>query len=111
MGMESHGDDGDNALLVHQSSLAVLPAETSGAGRRNGRRSENFAYQYLKYLKGSVTCRKILRHGTFPLYFPSERKVCCGYLSPLKSIASVGFEPAILGSNGKHTNHYTNKEY
>jgi hypothetical protein len=28
----------------------------------NGRRSENFAYQYLKYLKGSLTCRKILRH-------------------------------------------------
>jgi hypothetical protein len=55
---------GDNTLLVHQSSLAVLPAETSGASRRNGRRSENFAYQYLKYLKGSLTCRKILRHGT-----------------------------------------------
>jgi hypothetical protein len=27
---------------------------------------------------------KILRHGTFPLYFPSERKVCYGFLSPLK---------------------------
>jgi hypothetical protein len=24
----------------------------------------NFAYQYLKYLKGSLTCREILRHGT-----------------------------------------------
>jgi hypothetical protein len=34
--------------------------------------------------KSSFTCRKILRHGTFPLYFPSERKVCCGFLSPLK---------------------------
>jgi hypothetical protein len=56
---------GDNSLLVHQSSLAVLPAETSGVSRKNGRRSENFAYQYLKYLKGSLTRRKILRHGTF----------------------------------------------
>jgi hypothetical protein len=55
---------GENSWLVHQSSLAVLPAETSGASKRNGRRSENFAYQYLKYLKGSSTCRKILRHGT-----------------------------------------------
>jgi hypothetical protein len=62
---------GDNSWLVFQSSLAVLPAETSGASRRNGRRSENFAYQYLKYLKGSFTRRKILRHGTFRLYFPS----------------------------------------
>jgi hypothetical protein len=55
---------GYNPWLVHQSSLAVLPAETSGASRRNGRRSENFAYQYLKYLKESLTCHKILRHGT-----------------------------------------------
>jgi hypothetical protein len=30
------------------------------------------------------TCRKILRHGIFPLYFPTETKVCCGFLSPLK---------------------------
>jgi hypothetical protein len=55
---------GDNAWLVHESFMAVLPAETSRASRRNGRRSENFAYQYLKYLKGSLTFRKILRHGT-----------------------------------------------
>jgi hypothetical protein len=35
---------GDNSWLVYHSSLAVLPAETSGASRRNGRRNENFAY-------------------------------------------------------------------
>jgi hypothetical protein len=46
-----------------QSSLAVLAAETSRASKRNGR-NEDFAYQYLKYLKGSLTYRKILRHGT-----------------------------------------------
>jgi hypothetical protein len=44
---------GDNTWLIHQSFLAVLPAETSGESRKNGRRSENFAYQYLKYLKES----------------------------------------------------------
>jgi hypothetical protein len=55
---------GNKSLLVHQSSLSVLSAETSGESRRNGRRSENFVYRYLKYLKGSLTCRKILRHGT-----------------------------------------------
>jgi hypothetical protein len=37
----------------------------------------------------------------------STRKVCCGLSSPLKSIASAGYEPATLGSSGKHTNHYT----
>jgi hypothetical protein len=31
---------GDNSWLVHQSSLAVLPAETSGASRKNGREWE-----------------------------------------------------------------------
>jgi hypothetical protein len=56
------GDDAEWGYL-HQSSQAVLPAETSGEIKRNGRRSENFAYQYLKYLKGSLTCRKILRRG------------------------------------------------
>jgi hypothetical protein len=55
---------GDNTWLVHQSSLVVLPAETSEANRRNERRSENSAYQYPKYLKGSSTCRKILRRGS-----------------------------------------------
>jgi hypothetical protein len=55
---------GYKSWLVHQSSLAVLPADISGASRRNVQRSENFAYQYLKYLKGSLKCRKILRHGT-----------------------------------------------
>jgi hypothetical protein len=62
----------DKFWLVHQSSLAVLQAETYWASRRNGRRSENFAYQYLKYLKGSLTCRKILTTWDLRLYFPSE---------------------------------------
>jgi hypothetical protein len=51
---------GYNSWLLHQSSLAVLPAVTSGTSRRNLRRSENFAYQCLKHFKGILTCRKIL---------------------------------------------------
>jgi hypothetical protein len=35
---------GDNSRLVYYSSLVVLPAETSGASRKNGRRKEIFAY-------------------------------------------------------------------
>jgi hypothetical protein len=52
--------------------------------RRWARERGNFVYSSLWDFKSSFTCRKILRHGTFPLYFPSERKVCCGFLSPLK---------------------------
>jgi hypothetical protein len=48
------------------------------------RGNENFVYSSLWDFKSSLTRRKILRHGTFPLYFPSERKVYCGILSPLK---------------------------
>jgi hypothetical protein len=46
--------------------------------------NDNFVYSSLWNFKSSFTCCKILRHGTYPLYFPSERKVCCGFLSPLK---------------------------
>jgi hypothetical protein len=38
---------------------------------------------------------------------PLLSKACCGFLLPLKSIASAGFEPDNLGSNNKHANHYT----
>jgi hypothetical protein len=48
--------------------------------RRWARGNDNFVYSSLWDFKSSFTCRKILRHGTFPLYFPSERKVCCGFL-------------------------------
>jgi hypothetical protein len=46
--------------------------------------NDNFVYSSLWDFKSSITRCKILRHATFPLYFPSERKVCCGFLSPLK---------------------------
>jgi hypothetical protein len=73
---------GDNSWLIHQSSLAVLSAETSGASRRNGR-SENFAYQYLKYLKGYLTCCKLLRHGTSG-FTSHPKEGALWILSPLK---------------------------
>jgi hypothetical protein len=62
--------------------------------RRWARERGNLVYSSLWEFKSSFTCRKIL-HGTFPLYFPSERKVCCGFLSPWP-----GFEPATFGSSG-----------
>jgi hypothetical protein len=52
--------------------------------RRWSQGNDNFVYSSLWDSKSSFTCRKILRYGTFSLYFPSERKVCCGFLSPLK---------------------------
>jgi hypothetical protein len=73
----------------------IWPSEQARSAKANswpdcqmGDRNDNFIYSSLWYFKGSFTCHKILRHGTFPLYFPSERKVFCkvfcGFLSPLK---------------------------
>jgi hypothetical protein len=94
----------ENSSAVHQSSLAVLSAETSRASRRNGRRSENFAYQFLKYLKRSLTCRRILRHGTSGLTSHPKEDVLRIFIA-LKSHRFGRVEPATIGSSVKHTNH------
>jgi hypothetical protein len=49
---------------------------------------------------------KVYDMGT-PALLPFRRKECCGFLSPLKSIAKDVFEPATLGSSSKNTNRYT----
>jgi hypothetical protein len=87
---------GDNSWLVH-SSLEVLPAEASGASRRNGRRSENFAYQYLKHLKGSVRCGKILRHGTSGFTSHPKEGVLRIFIVLKNPSPRLGFIPWPLG--------------
>jgi hypothetical protein len=74
-----------------------------GASRIMGEGNENLVYPSPWDFKRSLTCRKI-SHG-LPALLPTRRKVCCGFLSLLKSIVLAGFEPA----SGKYTNHYTTK--
>jgi hypothetical protein len=62
---------------------------------------------YLRYLKGSLTCRKILRHGTSGFTSHPKEGVLRIFIAIKKSIASTGFEPASFRSSGMHTNHYT----
>jgi hypothetical protein len=88
---------GDNSWLVHQSSLAVLPAETSGASRRNGQSSENFAYQYLKYLKGFLKCHKILRHGTCSFISHPKEGVLRVFIVFKRPSPRPGLNPRPLG--------------
>jgi hypothetical protein len=55
---------GENSWHFHQSSLAILWAESSWeqvGGMDEGVRT--LPIQYLRYLKGSLTCHKFLRHG------------------------------------------------
>jgi hypothetical protein len=88
---------GDNSILVRQSSLAVLPAETSGASRRNGRRSEDFSYQYLKYHEGFLTCCKILRHGTSGFTFHAKEGVLRIFIALKSPSPRSGLNPRSLG--------------
>jgi hypothetical protein len=71
---------GEYDRVSKRDRLKLTPDLTTRWATRN----DNFVYSSLWDFKSSFTCNKILRHGTFPLYFPSERKVCWGFLSPLK---------------------------
>jgi hypothetical protein len=88
---------GNKSWLVHQSSLTVLLAETSGASRRNGRRIENIACQYLKYLKRSSTCRKILRHGNSGFTSHPKEGVLRIFIALKNSSPRPGSNPRPLG--------------
>jgi hypothetical protein len=76
---------GEYDQVNKRDRLGLTPDLTTrevGDGRRGN--EKKFVYSSLWDFKSSFKCRKILRHGTFPLYFPSERKVSCVFLSPLK---------------------------
>jgi hypothetical protein len=63
----------------------------------------------LSYLKFSVTCRKISGHGADGSSPPKE--IVLRISMALKNPSFLaGFEPANLGSNGKHDNHYTTEK-
>jgi hypothetical protein len=61
--------------------------------------SENFAYKYLcSYLKGYLTCRKILRHRADG-FFHLRKKSCYEFYGPKNVSSSNGIEPANLESS------------
>jgi hypothetical protein len=78
--MDSHGgdDDDDDAgwgkLLTRSLELSGNPTSRDIWKRVGGMyEGENFACQYLRYVNGFLTCRKILRHGV--IGFISHPKV------------------------------------
>jgi hypothetical protein len=56
--------------------------------------------------KGSLTC-KILRHGTDSFTSHPKEGVLQTFIALKNASPPPGFEPADLGSNGKHANHLT----
>jgi hypothetical protein len=58
--------------------------------------------KYLSYLKVSLTCRKILLHGIDGFTSLPKKVVLRIFITLKNPSSSDGFEPAILGSNGKY---------
>jgi hypothetical protein len=96
----------ENCWLSHHSSPAISPAESSGRNQEEQGRWIWPCEVCLFILTGYfLSCRKILRHRSAG-FTSLRKKACCGFLSPLKTIASAVFGPTNLGSNGKHAKNY-----
>jgi hypothetical protein len=85
------------------SALAAAGALISEAGRNWARNVREFCLSVsLSYLKGSLTCYKILRHGT-DSFTSSPKEVVLWIFIALKNPSfSAGFEPANPGFNNNH---------
>jgi hypothetical protein len=73
---------GETPDLPTRAPLQSYQQKHLGASRRNRGRSENFAYQYLRHVNGSLTCRKILRHWASG-FISRPNKVVLQFLSLL----------------------------
>jgi hypothetical protein len=67
-----------------------------GTSERYGRKSGNFAYQHLRYVNGSLTCRKILRHGTSRFTSHQKEGVLRIYIAHKKPSPLPGLNPRPL---------------
>jgi hypothetical protein len=71
----------------------------------NGDKNPQYEYTFLQM--GSLTCRKILRHGADSFTSLSKEVVLRIFIAVKNPSSSAGYEPTNLGSNGKHANHET----
>jgi hypothetical protein len=91
--------------FIHQSSLLWLQQRhlVANGGETGREMTAEFCLSVsLSYLEGSLTCRKILRHGA-DAFTSHPKKIVPRTSFALKNPSfSAGFEPANFGSNGKH---------
>jgi hypothetical protein len=70
--------------------------------------SVNFDHEVsLSYFNGSLTCRKILRHGADGFTSSPKELVLRIFIDLKNTSSSAGCEPANLGDNDRHNNHWT----
>jgi hypothetical protein len=88
---------GDNSWLVHQSSLAVLPADIWGKYEEWTMEWKILPFQYLRYLTGSLTRRKILRHRTSGFTSHPKESVLRIFIALKNPSPRLGLNPRPLG--------------
>jgi hypothetical protein len=88
---------GENSWLVHQSSLAILLADIweRAGGMDEGVRI--LPIQYLKCLKGSLTSRKFLWHGTSGFTSHTKEGVLRIFIALENPSPRPGLDPRPLG--------------
>jgi hypothetical protein len=109
-----HGDHGlmmsTGKFLIRPAELCleILAADSSSSkvgGTGEGNHEFGLAKYFCSYLKVIFTCREILRNGTSGFTSPPKEGVLRIFMALKSPSPSVGFEPANLGSSGKHANH------
>jgi hypothetical protein len=79
--------------FVHQSFLAILPAESSSSTAGGTALWSNFFHASKSYL----TCRNILRHGADGFTYPPKEKRAADFYPPYKTSPRPGLTQRILG--------------
>jgi hypothetical protein len=100
----------NHSWLIHQNSLvaAEIPSSKTGSCWEI---SLNLAdVVSLSYSKGMFNIPWNLTTWGRRLYFPPKEGVTRIFVALRNPSPSAGFEPANLGSDGKHANHYTTED-
>jgi hypothetical protein len=96
--------------IIHNCALVATEKPNSEGDRNLERYVRKFCLSVsLSYLKGSLICRKSYDIGPTAL-LPSERSRATDFMALMNPSLLAGSEPANLGSNGKHDNHYTTED-
>jgi hypothetical protein len=105
--VESHGDDdvGWGKLLIRPPELSGNPSSRVIWEQVRGmdEKARILPIQYLRYLNGSLTCRKILQGASGFTSHPKE--VVLRIFIALENLSAES-QTENRGSRGKHTNQY-----
>jgi hypothetical protein len=95
----------NHSSFNHQSSLAVTSRHLVAKREKLGEECPWILPTSTSFMRRELTCRKILRYRTDGFTCPPKEVVLRSFISVKNPSSSFGFEPANLGSNGKHDNH------